>query len=295
VKTLLTWTGYDGTVWDLTDTAGGIIATQGIEGFHHPKFKQWTRQSPAVPGQLFTGAIAEARNIVLPLLIWSDGTSAEWVARDRAFWKSMHPVREGTLTVSPAGSGSKRSIKCRMVPEDHGYEVDPAEARWADYTVLLVADQPFWLGKTFEAGWNTASGQDFYEVNGPHLININSGHTTANASVLNDGDEDAWPIWKVIGPSTAAHMGIGDKVVEIPFTVADGKALVLDTDPRVQTAIEYDYAAGVLSNPVDRTTDLVGAVDFAPVPANTTSPLNISITGNGMIRIELTPLYWRAW
>jgi hypothetical protein len=93
-------------------------------------------------------------------------------------------------------------------------------------------------------------------------------------------------------------MGVGDSVVEVPFTVADGKALVVDTDPRVQTAIEYDYTAGdppTLTNPVDRTADLDGAVDFAAIPAGGTSPLNVSITGDGTVRIELVPLYWRAW
>jgi hypothetical protein len=88
-------------------------------------------------------------------------------------------------------------------------------------------------------------------------------------------------------------MGVGDSVVEVPFTVADGKALVVDTDPRVQTAIEYDYPG--MTNPVDRTADLTGAVDFAAIPAGGTSPLNVSITGDGTIRVELVPLYWRAW
>jgi hypothetical protein len=299
VQTEVSWTGWDGSVWNLADPDGGVVLLkEGVEGLHMPPFRQWARQSPAVPGQVFTGASAEPRQVVLPVLLFSDGSSAEWVARDRAFWKSLHPAREGVLTISPAGAGSRRSLRLRLIPEDHQFALDPAQARWAAYSLLLVADQPFWAGPARTAGWKSATGEDFYEETGPHLVNIAPGHTTASASINNPGDEDAWPVWTVIGPATAAHMGVGDSVVEVPFTVADGKALVVDTDPRVQTAIEYDYTAGdppILTNPVDRTADLDGAVDFAAIPAGGTSPLNVSITGDGTVRIELVPLYWRAW
>lgn len=302
VKTGMTWTGHDGTVWDLTDPNGGVcLLRDGVEGLHHPKFTQWVRKGPAVPGQVFRGAIAEERNVVLPLVVFEDSGSKAWIEHDRKFWKSMHPRRLGTLTVSPGGTGAKRSIKLRYVPEDYSYEVDPALSRWAAYVALLVADQPFWTGTTVRAAWGTGGAQEFYEEDGPQLVNIMTGHTMANAAVTNDGDEDAWPVWTVIGPSTAAHAGVGADVVEVPFVVPDGKAVVVDTDPRMRTALECDYtpATGntppLFTNPVDRTADLTGAVNWARIPAGQTSPVNISITGGGAMMVELTPLYWRAW
>ncbi|MCO4256515.1 hypothetical protein [Pseudarthrobacter cellobiosi] len=302
VKTGMTWTGHDGTVWDLTDPNGGVcLLRDGVEGLHHPKFTQWVRKGPAVPGQVFTGAIAEERNVVLPLAVFEDASSKAWIEHDRRFWKSMHPRRQGTLTVSPGGTGAKRSIKLRYIPEDHAYDTDPATRRWAAYVALLVADQPFWTGTTVRAAWGAGGAQEFYETVGPQLVNIMTGHTMANAAVSNDGDEDAWPVWTVIGPSTAAHAGVGADVVEVPFVVAAGKAVVIDTDPRVRTALECDYtpATGntpaLFTNPVDRTADLTGAVNWARIPAGQTSPVNISITGGGAMLVELTPLYWRAW
>lgn len=298
VKTRMTWTGHDGSIWDLTDPDGGVVVLRdGVEGLHLPKFKQWTRSSPAVPGQTFTGAIAEARTIVLPLAVYEETSSLAWVEHDRAFWKSLHPRRYGTLTLSPAGTGRSRSIRLRLQPEDHTFDLDPAYARWAEYSAVLIADQPFWEGQPVAAKWGAAAGDDFYEETGPQLVNIVTGHTTEGAELTNDGDEDAWPIWTIIGPSTEAHLGVGDQVVEVPFEIADGKALVIDTDPRVRTAMEYDYAAEpeAFTNPVDRTVDLVGAVNFAAIPAGETTPVNISITGTGHIRVLMTPLYWRAW
>jgi hypothetical protein len=230
---------------------------------------------------------------MLPLLMWHDGTTAEWVAQDRAFWKSMHPALEGTLMLSPAGTGSRRTIRLRVVPEDYQFPVDPAQAGWAVYPVMLIADDPFWRGMTRTAGWLAAtSGEEFYEETGPHLVNIGPGHTMDSATATNDGDEPAWPVWTVIGPCSAAHVGVGDTVIDV-FAVADGKALVIDTDPRVRTAIEYDYPA--MTGAVDRTADLVGEVGFAAVPPGGSQPVNIAMTGTGIIRIALTPLHWRAW
>jgi hypothetical protein len=298
----MTWTGHDGSIWDLTDPDGGVVLLQdGVEGLHLPKFKEWTRQSPAVPGQVFTGAIAEPRTVVLPLAVYEDTSSQAWVEHDRAFWKSMHPRRQGILTVSPAGTGQSRSLRLRLQPEDHSYDMDPAYARWAEYSAVLVADQPFWEGLPVRAVWGHAIPQEFYEDEGPHLVNIMTGHTTSGATLANTGDEDAWPVWTIIGPSATSHLGIGTDLVEIPFEVAEGKALVLDTDPRIRTALEYDYipasagAAAQMLNPMDRTADLTGAVKFARIPGGSQAAVNVSLAGNGLIQVVLTPLYWRAW
>lgn len=302
VKTQVTWTGWDGSYWDLTDPDGGVVLLQaGVEGLHLPKFREWTRQSPAVPGQTFTGAIAEARPVVLPLAVYEDTTSEAWVQRDRAFWRSLHPRRQGTLTVSAGGTGNARSLQLRLVPEDHTYTMDPALARWSDYTVVLVADQPFWTGATVRGAWGAEIPQEFYEDEGPHLINLMTGHTTADAAIRNDGDEDAWPVWTLIGPASEAHVGVGTQIVDIPFTVPEGKALVLDTDPRVRTAMQYDYLPKdgtfpeSFTNPVDRTRELTGAVNFARVPAGGIVPVSVEIAGTGTLRLDVTPLYWRAW
>lgn len=303
VGTEMIWTGHDGSIWNLTDPAGGVVLLrQGVEGLHMPQFTQWVRKGPAVPGQTFTGAIAEPRSVVLPLAVYTDSSSQAWINRDRAFWKSMHPRRYGTLTVSPGGTGSRRSLKLRLVPDAHAYDADPAYACWSDYVAVLVADQPLWTGETIRRAWGPPATQEFYEQTGPHLVNIMTGHNTSNASISNDGDEDAWPRWTVIGPVTAAHMGVGDQVVEVPFPVPAGKAVVVDEDPRVRTAIEYDYvpptlfADAILHNPVDRTEDLTGAIDWARIPAlGGEIPVNVEVTGSGLIQIELTPLHWRAW
>lgn len=71
----------------------------------------------------------------------------------------------------------------------------------------------------------------------------------ANAKINNPGDVDAWPTWTIIGDSTAAAVGVGTSVVEVPFVVPAGKALVVNTDPTVQTAVMYNYTPANGSTP----------------------------------------------
>jgi hypothetical protein len=303
VDTEVFWTGVDGSEWELTDDdAGVILLAEGVEGFHMPRFKTWVRQSPALPGQRFTGAVAEPRDVLLPLLIVSDSSSKVWMDRDRKFWKSVHPAKYGTLRVRAGGTGSERTLQCRFVPEEYTFPWDPALAGWAKYALLLQADQPFWAGRTVTSTWKGDVGtQEFYEETGPHLININFGHQLSKAKIKNAGDEDAWPVWKIIGPATTASVGIAGSIVDIPFEVEDGKALVLDTNPAVQTALLCDYTPASGSDPAefddpeDVTHLLTGRVDFRSIPAGETKSLQVAITGAGKIQIDLTPLYWRAW
>lgn len=304
LRTRITWTGHDGSFWDITDPEGGAcLLRDGVEGLHMPKFKDWVRESPAISGQRFAGSIAEARTVVLPLAIYTDVSSKQWVEHDSRFWNSMHPRKQGTLRVYAGGSGSSRRLRLRLTPELHRYDQDPSFADWAEYVAVLVADQPFWEGKVIERTWGgEAAVQKFYEDTGTHLINLMSGHTTSSATVWNEGDEDAWPVWTIIGPTLQSHVGVGTNLVQIPFEVADGKALVIDTDPTVRTAIQYDYSAGsydipeTFTNPLDRTADLTGSVKFAAIPAGDDASINISLEpGTGYIRVKITPLYWRAW
>jgi hypothetical protein len=49
-----------------------------------------------------------------------------------------------------------------------------------------------------------------------------------------------------------------------------------------------------IATATNRTSNL-GAVSFASVPPGANVPLSVALTGTGRVRIELTPLYRRAW
>lgn len=294
----VTWTGWDGSVWDLNDPSGGVcLIRAGVEGLAMPAFTEWVQNSPSVAGQWFRGAVADPRRVFWPLCVFQDASTQGWIDLDRAFWKTMDPEKYGIWTITAPG-GSSRSLRCRFKDDDgHAFEQDPFERGWATYGVSLMADAPFWFGPEVSRVWKGEELVDFFP--GPPFY-ISSGSTMANAKINNPGDVDAWPTWTIIGDSTVAAVGVGASVVEVPFVVPAGKALVVNTDPTVQTAVMYNYtpangsAPELLSNPVDRTADL-GTANFAPIPAGQDRRLNISMTGDGIIRAAITPLYRRAW
>jgi hypothetical protein len=225
--------------------------------------------------------------------VFSDGGSAEWLAHERAFWKTMHPDKPGAWTVTQP-SGETRTLTA-VYDNDGGQEFDviPSLTGWMNYGIYLAAEQPFWAGTTISGAWAAAPTTDFFggASKGP-VFHISSGSTFAKASLTNPGDVETWPVYTIVGPCTAATAG----GVSVPFAVPDGKAVRIDTapGPLSQTALYGDWVDGQVVNTVDRTREL-GAIDFTPVPAGGERPLSIDMTGAGQIIAEITPLYFRAW
>jgi hypothetical protein len=129
------------------------------------------------------------------------------------------------------------------------------------------------------------------------MFHISDGRTVDEAQMTNPGDVDAWPVWAINGPTTSVDLGVGGSVVEVPFAIADGERLVIDTNPTEQVAYLGDVDPGnafaVLSG-ADVTEDL-GAADFAPIPADATTDLSIDMTGTGIVAARIIPGYWGAW
>jgi hypothetical protein len=299
---VMTWDGWDGSTWPLTDAARGVfLGIDGIEGLTKPQYTQWTQSSPSVAGQWFRGSVADPRKVFWPLEIYSDVSSEAWVDLEAKFWKTMRVGKYGTWKVT-GPRNETRSLRCRFVDDGaKAFTYDPVQAAWAAYGVTLVADQPFWSGSPVSRSWQGSDPVDFFNGEDKATpFRIGSASTLANARITNPGDEPAWPVWIIIGDSEAASVGIGTSVVEVPFEVPGGKALVIDQDPTVQTAVMYNYTPAAGSVPesftggVDRTSDL-GAVAFAPIPAGQNVPVAIELTGGGIIRLSITPLYERAW
>ncbi|MFJ3957694.1 hypothetical protein [Arthrobacter sp. NPDC090010] len=292
---MMTWTGWDGSVWDLTDPSAGVfLRKEGVEGLGSPEWQHWTKKSPAIAGQRHTGSIAQERKVFWPVFLYHDSSSMDWVYLDRAFWHSLDPDMPGTWTVS-LPDGSSRYLPCRFESTTDSYVLDPVRHGWASYGISLTADDTFWRGPTVSQSWTNATPRSFFNAPGRATpFQITSASTMATAAIPNPGDEDAWPVWTIVGPATLATVGVGSSVVSIPFEIPDGKAVVVDTDPTEQLALYGDWDGARVTNAVDRTVDL-GSASFAPIPRGTSVPLNISLTGSGYIRADINPRYRRAW
>lgn len=287
----ITWTGYDGIVWDLTSPATGVVlAPNGVRGLNMPPITRYTRTSPALAGSRYTGFRVEEREVFWPVFIYSKSSSVDFVVRDRAFWQSMRPDRPGVWAVGRNGAET-RYLRCRYADDgDQQFDTDPVLAGWCLYGISLVADdQPMWEGE--QLSWTflqDGAGGSWFSDTGS-VFTLGPASTLSGASVSNPGDVDAWPVWRVDGPTdSGSQLGVGGGEVVLNASIAAGAYVTIDTRPDRMSATTN---AGV---------DLSDAVTWGPlpVPPGTVVDADIALTSPGagaQVSVDLTPLYYRAW
>lgn len=281
----VSWTGQDGSEWDLSDPSGGVaLLMDGVEGLHFPKVTRYTSKSRVVPGHRLRGWQAEPRDVFWHLWVWADGSQV-WLDRQAAFFRTIHPSNPGMWRVEAAGRA--RSLQLTGVFDSpYTYQVDPVRRGWALYPVALEAAAPYWEGEPATYGpWRVTGGVPFIPAGGAPPFQRSSFMSTSQAVVANPGDVDVWPVWRVTGPLTDVRLGIAGSLIVVPFALTAGQELVIDTDPRRPTATR---------NGIDVTAQL-GLQSYAQVPSGQQVPITVTVTGSGGVSCTITPLYFRAF
>lgn len=292
------WTGVASMTWSsglygefnlIDPTVHGVMLVQdGVRGLSMPPVQRWTSTSPALDGSTWRGHRIQEREVFWPLFVWSDQGTDAWLDVDTRLWKSLRPDEVGVWEV--ATRDGYRSLRCRFVDDgDHSFGRDPLKTGWTLYGIRLVAESPFWEGDRILVQWDTVADEPL--LPGPPFT-IAGSNRMDSAVLDNPGDVAAWPVWRVWGPCATARVGLAGRVIEIPFSIADGEILEIDTSPDAQTAMLIVNDVGG-DEGTDRTGDL-GAAEFAPVPAGEALELSLDAAG-GYVECELTPLYYRAW
>lgn len=278
------WIGWDDTVWDLTSGISGLAMMPGVRGMHMPPTKHYKDNNPTVHGARWRGYIIDEREVFWPIQIFSDYGSQEWLNHDKRFWRTMTPHKPGTWQVIQP-NGTVRSLRLRY--NDDGkftFDLDPASTGWANYGLLLNAEQPFWTEPDISRTFRPTGSSAFYSPGGA-VINITAGSSISGASVFNPGDMEAYPVWEIVGPVSEATVGVDGHLITVPFAVPDGQTLVIDTHPEKLTAV---------MGGVDKIANLASA-DFAPIPTGEVSTLSLTTAGGGYVNLRFTPLFFRAW
>lgn len=278
----MAWTGWDGSVWSLTTPADGVVLGPGVRGLAEADAADFEDESPGVDGSRWRGSRDLAREVFWP--VWVVGPQGqEWVERDRAFRRSLSRASPGLWTVTQP-NGESRSLVCRLRRIDPAIDLDPSLVGVAGYAIALVADDPYWLGAPISRTWRQAGPADFFGEGGPPF-RVSPVSTLATATMRNPGDVDAWPVWRVDGPTTTVDLGVDGGVVEVPFAVPGGSSLTIDTHPTRQVA---------LLDGQDVTGDL-GEVQWRRIPAGGEVPLSLAMTGEGSVTVTVIPRFRSAW
>lgn len=279
------WFGADGSEWDLANGVGGaVLENTGTEGMHDPIITKYSSKSRVVPGNRPRGWRTEPRDVFWPVMVYTNVNSDEWKTRYQEFFASIHPENPGRWRI---GHGGKfRELELTGVYKDsHGFQHDPLIFGWEKFGVTLEAAQPYWAGDPLQLGpWKQPEIGDFFAPGGSPDFFISSSQEIGRAFIENPGDVSAWLTWTAVGPLTDIEIGIGDAVAAIPFDLADGETLVIDTDPRHQT--------GTLDG-VDVTKQL-GLLPYAAIPPGGNVEVHVEAGGLGEISAALRPLYFRA-
>lgn len=280
----LTWTGWDGSVWDLTDPDGGVfLLADGLEGLYFPDFENYLDESAVVPGVSFQGWLATGRKVFWNIGVFHDDSSAGFVKLNRAFMRTLRPGTTGVWTVEIPVTGERFSLRLRLAAGNaHMFERDPVKHGWDVFGLALFPEQPFWEAAPVEQSWKVGEQLPFFGAAklGPPFY-VSPAATLVKASVTNPGDVETFIRWTVVGPASAASVGVGKTKTDIRFTIPAGSRLVIDTDPRNLTA-ELD---GV--DVMDRLPDFA----WSALPPGEDVELNLSMNGTGRIEARFTPLY----
>lgn len=298
----MSWTGWDGSRWDLTSLDSPVYLGRGVIGTGRPPMEFYTDDLTGMDGTMDRGFRVKAREVFWPVRV-NAPAGDEWINVDSSFWDTLLPGRYGTWTVAQQ-SGLTRTLRLRLDTDgDDALDIDPSLLGYATYGVNLLAPDPFWRGDPVVRTWSSGVGEPFFGGTsggnqGPPFV-ISPSATIATARMTNPGDVPEWPVWTVFGPTNSVTLGLNGRLIQVPFTIADGAALIVDTHPTAQTAFNATVSM-VNGQPVatatttERTGDL-GATNYAPIPPGASVSLSLAMAGTGSISASLTPGYLRAW
>lgn len=276
-----TWTGPDGSTWDLT--AGPVRLGAGARGWEAPApATRWSSRSPRIPGSTHLGSRIEDGQPFWPVSVHA----ATWEDVDDvvgAFLDSLDPDAPGAWTVTRPGAAAGRTLMCKLLTVEPVHELDPYATGRARFDVYLVADEGLWRGApVLSPTWRVPDPVMFFPGPPWHL---SRDVTTASATLTNPGDLPAWPVWTITGPTTdVVELTLNGHTIAFPIVDAED-VVRIDTDPRRQSAYN---AAG------DRVTAQLVEHDWSPVPARSTVPVDVVLEGDGAVNATLIPRYRRG-
>lgn len=279
----LYWESWDGTKYNLSDVQSGIhLAAGGLEGLGWPDIINYEVTSPMVHGSSYDGWLADGRKVFWNVVVYHEAGGQAWIDRARAFLRSFMPGTTGRwIAELPNGTQYGLTLRYRS-GLNSGHDIDPSRTGYHVYGIELGPEQPFWEAAEETVFWDSGQDQDFYGPTGfgPPFI-ISSSRKMSGASITNRGDVEAYATWELAGPFTSASFGLGGRVTPVPFALAAGEVLRVNTDPRTGLTATV--------NGVDVMDQLPG-FKYPAIPPGAAVPVALEMNGTGTIRARFRPL-----
>lgn len=272
----LSWFDVAGNEWPLLPQVTNYLAIIGPTGLYGIPSTVVTQDVPMQPGTTEKYVQLGPRNPTIPLII-NAADEATLDAARRALKYAMQPNRGVGKLRHTANDGTVRELNCRLT---QGFEGDESAGNRAPGMIALTlgffAADPYWYDTDYvQQTFSVAAGTPFYGPSNALLpINLSPAGIASSASIENNGEALAWPLWTLSGPMTAAtftNNTTGD-VLSLTASISAGQSLTIDTSPGQKTVTREDGSKHF--EYVDPTSTLWGL-------AIGTNNIAVSVTGSG--------------
>jgi hypothetical protein len=240
---LLSWFDVDGTEWPLNGESyySWGVGSQGLYGV---PVSIITQDVPLQPGTTEKYVQRLPGQPLIPLYV-SASTEQELDNARRALKWAMTPSRGLGLLRHTANDGTIRDLNCRLAK---GFEGDESAGVRVPGGIFLplqfFAADPFWYDTNYQAQvFGTSGGTPLIGTGVAFLpIHLAPSGVVGGASVENQGEDVAWPLWTLNGPMTAAtftNNTTGD-ILTLTATLTAGQSITIDTSPGQKTVLRED-------------------------------------------------------
>lgn len=237
------WIDPDGVSTTLhTGSLDALFVSWNVHGRFAPPARFTEDGVPEQDGLQLREVLHDAREFSLPFWVRGASESDLWT-KQRALVVSMDPKRgEGVLRITTP-VGDQREISCRVVSGLEGAERigDTTGQLAQSFPAVFRAWNPYWRSVSdnitdYTPGSATGS---FFPL---FPLRLTSSEVFADATIVNDGDVDAWPVWTINGTGSGivlSNLTTG-KSLSLSTFLGVGESLTVDTRPRVKTVTKQD-------------------------------------------------------
>jgi hypothetical protein len=184
-----------------------------------------------------------AREIVIPFKMLG---LPEDIRREIRQWGKALAAdrRQGTLLVQSLVN-DERQIACRY---SGGFTLVENLNVYVTQAVVFRAAQPFWedAAETVLSWSPVTENTNFFPISNPDtgsFITISQGNVITTATIENNGDMPAWPIWEITGPGSGLVQLVNadtGETIQFSRSLALGETITIDTRPGIKTVRAAD-------------------------------------------------------
>lgn len=238
---LIQWVDADGTATTIFPGSADAKLMFGVSGRFAPSMIFVLERVPLQPGQRFRSVQHGTAVVQLPVDFY--GPSAVALrASMRAWVYRLNPTRgTGRIRITAPG-GDQRELVCSYSEGLDRAAEDAMDVINRIRSVLtFVTEQPYWqdASDTVQSWTLLSSLATFFPF---FPLRLSGSEVFADATVTNDGDVAAWPVWTIGGPGSSPilrNLTTGD-MLSLPVTLLAGESVTIDTRPGAKTVTKQD-------------------------------------------------------